>query len=152
MKKLFVYGTLRTDMYNYKKFLKDKILQSELAYVKGSLYEIKGVLYPALIPGDHMIAGEIMEVDDDAIFTTLDELEGYHGEANDANEYDKVMMDIYDDRGEIIDYLPVYVFNTRKEERKKLLSSQILEHDYVAFMAKKGNCRIRLSYQSCQFL
>lgn len=147
MKKIFVYGTLRTDMYNYKKFLKDKIIQSELAYVKGSLHEIKGVLYPALISGDDMIAGEIMEIDDDDIFAVLDELEGYHGEHNDHNEYDKIMMDIYDDRSIIIDHLPVYVFNTQKEEHRKLLSSKILENDYVAFMAKKGNCRIHLSYE-----
>ena len=86
MKRIFVYGTLRTDMYNYEKYLKDKIIQSELAYVKGSLHEIKGVIYPALIEGDDMIAGEIMEVDDDQIFDELDELEGYLGELHMDNE------------------------------------------------------------------
>lgn len=144
MKRIFVYGTLRTDMYNYEKYLKDKIIQSELAYVKGSLHEIKGVIYPALIEGNEMIAGEIMEVDDDEIFHELDELEGYLGEQHIDNEYDKVICPIYDDRGNVIDHLPVYMYNIRNEKQKNRLSSRIMECDYVAFMCKKGNCHIRL--------
>ena len=60
MKKIFVYGALRTDMYNYKKYLQKKIIRSELAYVKGSLHEVKGMVYPALVAGEDMVAGEIM--------------------------------------------------------------------------------------------
>lgn len=131
-------------MYNYEKYLKDKIIQSELAYVKGSLHEIKGVVYPALIDGEDMIAGEIMEVDDDHIFDELDALEGYLGDMHIDNEYDKVIRSIYDDQGNEIDCLPVYVYNMRNEHQKNRLSSRIIEGDYVAFMCKKGNCRIRL--------
>lgn len=131
-------------MYNYEKYLKDKIIQSELAYVKGSLHEIKGVVYPALIDGENMIAGEIMEVDDDHIFDELDALEGYLGDMHIDNEYDKVIRSIYDDQGNEIDRLPVYVYNMRNEHQKNRLSSRIMEGDYVAFMCKKGNCRIRL--------
>lgn len=131
-------------MYNYEKYLKDKIIQSELAYVKGSLHEIKGVVYPALIDGEDMIAGEIMEVDDDHIFDELDVLEGYLGDMHIDNEYDKVIRTIYDDQGNEIDRLPVYVYNMRNENQKNRLSLRIMEGDYVAFMCKKGNCRIRL--------
>lgn len=144
MKKIFVYGTLRTDMYHYKQYLKEKIIQSELAYVKGSLHEIKGVIYPALIEGNDMIAGEIMEIDDDHIFEILDELEGYHGSSDPRNEYEKITMNIYDDQGEIVDRLPVYVYNTANATYQQKLSMKILENDYVAYMAKKGNCRIKL--------
>lgn len=136
--KIFVYGSLRTGMYNYDKYLKGNIIQSELAYVKGSLHEIKGVVYPALVDGDDMIVGEIMELADDQILPALDELEGWNKEGDIHNEYNKVMMDIYDDLGTHITNLPVYAFNTTNPLHKDLLGDVIESHDYVKHVYEKA--------------
>ena len=136
--KIFVYGTLRTGMYNYDKYLDGKIIQSELAYVKGSLHQIKGVVYPALVDGMHMIAGEIMELNNEDLVKELDALEGFVGEGNINNEYDKITTDIYDDVGNVIDQLPVYFYNIRNSKQLNQLGSEITCCDYVKFIYQKG--------------
>lgn len=131
MTKIFVYGTLREGMYNYEKYLKGRVRLKQQAYVKGLLYNIKGVVYPALLPGDQWICGEIMEIEDDMITKELDELESYYGEGNIHNEYDKQMMDIYDKDKHMIAQLPVYLFNLRNPKHQNCLGEIISSGDYV---------------------
>ena len=139
--KIFVYGTLRTGMYNYDKYLKGKIIQSELAYVKGSLHEIHGVSYPALIVGEDMIAGEIMELAQEHIMDELDELEGWIKEGDPQNEYHKIIVDIYDDLGSKIQRLPVYFFNLDNPKHTGLLGERIACKDYVKYIYKQADAR-----------
>ena len=133
MAKIFVYGTLREGMYNSETYLKGRVRNRTFGYVKGDLYQIKGVVYPALIEGNGRVLGEIMEIEGEEILSELDELETYYGEGNIDNEYDKVWMDIEDAQGAIIAHLPVYVFNMRNPKHQDMLGAQIVSGDYVAF-------------------
>lgn len=137
MERFFVYGSLREGMYNYVRYLKGRIIKNQQGFVKGELYTIKGVVYPALLSGEHFIAGEIMQIQDTNIWKELDELESYHGEGNVENEYHKVMMDIYDEHKVLVEQLPVYMFNMDKPSHKNILNERILSGDYVAYMKQK---------------
>ena len=75
MATIFVYGTLLEGCRNYDRLLKGRVRSIQTAYVKGTLYSLKGVDYPALVDGDSFIRGEQMEVADD-VLPLLDELEG----------------------------------------------------------------------------
>ena len=132
MKKMFVYGTLRVGMYNYEKYYKDYDSFRGNGYVKGLLHTIKGKVYPALTEGECMILGEIHEVPDE-IQDTVDLMEGFFGKGRLENEYDKIVSPIYDAEGKIIDHLPVYFYNLRNKENRKLLGDVIACGDYVAY-------------------
>lgn len=137
MAKIFVYGSLRKGMYNYDTYLKDKCTYVEDGYVKGELYSIRGVSYPALIFGESFIKGEIYEVSKE-VETALDVLEGYL--PNDPkNEYDKILCDIYDEHKNITGKrISTYMFNMKKTEHKGILEDHILENDYVVYMSKRS--------------
>lgn len=134
MTRIFVYGTLREGMYNYDIYLKGKTSNIQKAYVKGELYQLEGVAYPALLDGDAYITGEIMELQDKELLLALDQMEGFIEDGHIDNEYDRKLMDIYDENEQCIDQLPVYFYNCRKEENRKRLGKRILSNDYVLFV------------------
>lgn len=130
---IFVYGSLRKGMYNYTKYLEGKSTFIDFGSVQGSLYALHGVEYPALLPGDHTILGEIYEIDEE-VASAIDKLEGYQS-GNIHNNYDKKIATITCCDRQI--ELPVYFFNMKKEENIKMLAELIQEHDYVAYMQNK---------------
>lgn len=78
--KIFVYGTLMKDFRNYNKYLKNHVLKIEKGYVKGKLYHMPYLDFPALIDGDEIIQGEVLTIDDiKTILPLVDEMEGYKG-------------------------------------------------------------------------
>ncbi|WP_294580616.1 gamma-glutamylcyclotransferase [uncultured Thomasclavelia sp.] len=131
MIKSFVYGTLRKGIYNYDLYLKGKNTFKCNAYIKGSLKTIKGKVYPAFLPeGSNLIIGELHEVDD-KLAKQLDELECYYGKDDPRNEYNRELLDIYNQDGEIIDQAYVYIFNMDNPENKDIIGEEIECHDYV---------------------
>lgn len=137
MARIFVYGTLRKEMYNYDQYLKDKQSFREYGYIKGKLMSLKGRKYPAfLLEGNDMVLGEIHEVDDEFI-KVLDVLESYFGENNPNNEYNKIVCDIYDDNETIIEQIPVYVYNDKNESNARLLDKEI-GNDFVKYFLNKS--------------
>lgn len=136
MKKMFVYGTLRVGMYNYNKYYKGYHSFRGNAYVKGELHALKGKVYPALIPGDEMILGEIHEVPDE-VQNEVDLMENFFGDGNIENEYDKIVNDIYDIDGNVIDRLPVYFYNMRNSQNRKMLGDIIRCNNYVTYIEQK---------------
>lgn len=136
MKKMFVYGTLRVGMYNYEKYYKEHDSFRRNAYVKGLLHTIRGKVYPALTEGENMILGEIHEVPDE-VQDAVDLMEGFFGEGNMENEYDKTLTEIYGADGKVVDFLPVYFYNVRSPRNRKLLGDIITCNDYVAYLRKK---------------
>lgn len=138
MKRMLVYGTLRVGMYNYDKYYKEHDSFRRNAYVKGRLYTIRGKDYPALTEGDRMILGEIHEVPDQ-VQDEVDLMEGFFGEGNIENEYDKIVSEIYDADGTVIDHLPVYFYNVRNPRNRELLEDVILCNDYVMHLRGKYN-------------
>lgn len=95
-KKIFVYGSLREDFFNYDKYLKGKVSAPTLATVKGKLYHLSHKGYPALLDGDDEVIGEIMEMKDfhkDII--PMDKMEGYiSSEDKSLNEYTRTLMTV----------------------------------------------------------
>ncbi len=134
--KIFVYGTLREGQYNYDKYFKGHVLHKEEGYVKGSLYTIKGVVYPALIDGDDMVLGEILTLNEHVCMQDVDEMERYYGEGCIENEYNKIPCMIYDKDLNPLTYLPVYKYNLDNPKQRNLLEDKIEENDYVAYRKK----------------
>ena len=138
--KIFVYGTLRKGMYNYDIYLRDENSFRGYAYIKGSLLSVNDRNYPAyLMEGHDMILGEIHEISDETA-KKIDKLEGYFGEGDLRNDYNKIICDIYNDESQVIDHLPVYVWNQNKSKRYENLGDDIPSHDFVQFIQqrKKG--------------
>ena len=135
--KIFVYGTLRKGMYNYDIYLRDQDSFRGYAYIKGSLLSVNDKNYPAYImEGQDMILGEIHEMSDE-IAEKIDKLEGYLGEGNLRNDYNKIICDIYDGDHQVIDHLPVYVWNQNKVRRHAILGDDIPSHDFVQFVQQR---------------
>lgn len=135
--KIFVYGTLRKGMYNYDLYLRDENSFRSYAYIKGSLLTVENRQYPAYLQeGQDMIVGEIHEIRDETM-KVIDELEGFRSEGHLQNEYDKVVCDIYDEAGHVIDHLPVYVWNQDNINRNHRLGEDIPSHDYVQYIQQK---------------
>lgn len=135
MNRVFVYGTLREGMYNYEKYYKGHVRKKQMGYVKGELYTIKDKVYPALIEGEQMILGEILELDESFSQAAVDEMEGHYGEDCIHNEYNKIICDIYDmDQKTVIDRLPVYMYNLKNPQQKDALQKRIVSGDYVSHL------------------
>ena len=67
------------------------------------------------------------------IVDQLDELESYFGENNIDNEYNKIVCDIFDEDGQVIDQIPVYVYNIYNSANVKLLDAVIISGDFVKY-------------------
>ena len=86
--KIFVYGSLRSDMFNYERLLKGKVSKVYKGEIRGNLFHLDNKGYPAVIPGDGIIKGEIMELKDfKKSLIELDDLENYTEDNNINCEY-----------------------------------------------------------------
>lgn len=86
--KIFVYGSLRSDMFNYNKLLNGKVYKVYKGTIKGRLFHLDNKGYPAVIPGNENIFGELMELKDfNKSLEELDELENYTEDNNENCEY-----------------------------------------------------------------
>lgn len=138
MVRVFVYGTLRQGMYNYETYYKGHVVKRRMGYVKGELYTIKHKPYPALIQGNDLVLGEIMDMDESFSLKDVDEMEGFYGYGRIDNEYDKVICDIYDvDRKSIIDRIPVYMYNMKNPKHENTIDQRIACGDYVEYIKNK---------------
>ena len=133
MKNIFVYGTLLEGCRNYDLYLKGHVHQVTPALVKGTLYSLKMRHYPALLPGDEFIHGEMMEVDDEVI-PAIDRLESYMP-GNLYNEYNKEDAQIYDTDRNPLCVLPVYFYNIAHPGQRDLPEVRILSNDYRQWLS-----------------
>lgn len=74
--KVFVYGTLMKGFWNYKWLLEGRIKRITPGRIHGLLYHLPQG-YPALLRGNEIIEGEVMEPVDENLLKSLDRLEGY---------------------------------------------------------------------------
>lgn len=111
--KLFVYGSLMTDFFNYNKLLKDKVIKAEKAFVFGTLYHLNKKGYPGLInQGNTKVYGEILTINDyDEVLIKMDLLEGFRGDFSTENEYNRMPMTVVKERTKENLELDVYVYN-----------------------------------------
>lgn len=121
IEKIFVYGSLRSDMFNYDKLLKGKVAKVDKGTVKGELFHIENKGYPAVIPGNSIIKGEIMELKNfEKSLVELDELENYTEDNNINCEYLRKVVDVELENGEIekayyYEYNPKADINSKDE-------------------------------------
>ncbi|MGL5694577.1 MAG: gamma-glutamylcyclotransferase family protein [Peptostreptococcaceae bacterium] len=93
--KVFVYGSLRSDMFNYEIYLDGKVTNNEKSTIDGDLFHIDNKGYPAVVPGDGEVVGELMEFKDfEGTLKELDELEAYEEGKEDENEYNRKVVDV----------------------------------------------------------
>ncbi|SCY96977.1 gamma-glutamylcyclotransferase family protein [Alkaliphilus peptidifermentans] len=101
IQKLFVYGSLMENFYNYNRYLKGKVLTRNHVRTRGALYHLIDKGYPAMIEGNDFIYGELIEVEDwGNTLRDLDTLENYYGERNINNEYNRVLIEVETIKGE----------------------------------------------------
>ena len=117
MAKIFVYGTLLEGCRNYLRYLDGHVHQIMPAYVKGTLYSLKGRDYPALLPGSDFIHGEPGSPD---------------------NEYEKVSAQIYDEEKQPLCTLPVYVYNIDRPDQRELIEARIISNDYRKWLSSRA--------------
>lgn len=132
MKQIFVYGSLRKGMYNYERYLKGKSRFIAKGYVKGTLYTLKDVSYPALIDGNDKVVGEIYEVTED-VLAEIDALEGC--QLTSFGEYKKQQKTIYVQNKQCL--LDVYSYNLNYKNNRERLNAVISHGDYVRHMQKQ---------------
>ncbi len=136
--KFFVYGTLRDGMYNYDLYLKGKVKKKQRAYVKGTLYSLKGKVYPALLEGDRWIVGDLFEAEDNQeLLEQLDQLESFYGEGCIDNEYNRINKLVVDENYEEIGECPIYFYNIKNPKLRETLGEIIEENDYCLYQLNK---------------
>lgn len=131
MEKVFVYGSLRTDFWNYDKVLKNRVKHVQKGYIKGDLYHLPAG-YPAIVSGEGNVYGEVFTISQDKIIKSLDLLEGYLGEGQD-NLYERKKCQVKLEDG-TEESCWAYIYVDEKMARKK--GKYIKEGDWKVFMNK----------------
>lgn len=109
---VFVYGSLRMGYFNYDKYLKGHVKNVRSARVKGKLYHMPNKGYPALVDGNDYVYGEVMEIDNyKEVMVSMDEMEGYFGEENKDNEYNRIPLNVEILQSNSIEKCYVYKYN-----------------------------------------
>lgn len=118
IERVFVYGSLRTDMFNYKTYLDGKVEESIKGTISGDLFHIKNKGYPAVIPGEGEVVGELMTFKDfESVLKELDELEAYEEGKESENEYNRKIVDVKIAEGTVIKAY-YYEYNPSAEYNK----------------------------------
>ncbi|NLM57530.1 MAG: gamma-glutamylcyclotransferase [Clostridium sp.] len=105
--KVFVYRTLMKDFQYYKIYLEGRIKHITPGRTYGLLYHLPEG-YPALLPGNEIIEGEVMEPVDEDLLKALDMLEDYD-ESSSNNLYVREMRTITTEDGQEVNCW-IYIF------------------------------------------
>ena len=118
--KVFVYGTLKRGLYNHRLLTQAKYLGEGVLHDYGVFNMPVG--YPGIkeAKGKHVI-GEVYEVTDNEL-RMLDRLEGYSGEGNKFNLYDRELV-VVNVEGNIKEEAYVYVWHDRKPNTEEFIES-----------------------------
>jgi gamma-glutamylcyclotransferase (GGCT)/AIG2-like uncharacterized protein YtfP len=94
-RRLFVYGSLMEGFSNYERAFRGRVISRMPGLTRGLLYHQPKKGYPAMIPGDNWVNGELLELEDfDELLKTGDLIEGYEGPLGPDNEYDRRTAEI----------------------------------------------------------
>ena len=103
VERVFVYGSLRSDMFNYKTHLEGKVKENVKGTIEGDLFHIENKEYPAVVPGDGEVVGELMTFNDfESTLKDLDELEAYEEGKENENEYNRKIVNVKISEGTVI--------------------------------------------------
>lgn len=138
---LFVYGSLREGFFNYDKYLSGKVSEKKDASLKNMrLYHMPYKGYPAIIPGEDVVLGEIIvinEEDYEATVAAMDEMEGFISEGNPKNEYHKVILEVENLQTKEKENCFVYFYNKNKDKSFDSESVYIQDGDWKKYMLSK---------------
>lgn len=120
-KKMFVYGSLMENFFNYDKFLKGHVLEIKKGCVYGTLYHLHNKGYPGFImEGDDPVFGEIISFRfSESLQNALDKLEGYRGIYHGENAYNRCQLDVYECKTQLKERLDVYVYNMNASKNQE---------------------------------
>ncbi|MGI5909790.1 MAG: gamma-glutamylcyclotransferase family protein [Sphaerochaetaceae bacterium] len=94
--RIWVYGSLMEGFFNYEKALVGKVVSRARSRVKGSVFHQLDKGYPALVPGEGWVYGELLELADfNGTLPVLDEIEEYYGPGDRRNEYDRLLTPVF---------------------------------------------------------
>lgn len=131
--RVFVYGTLMKGFENYKRYLEGRINRITPGRIRGLLYHLPEG-YPALLPGNELIEGEIMEPVDENLLKTLDRLEDYD-EGSSNNLYVREIRSISTEDGEAMNcWVYIYVDERYAKEHGILVP----DGNWRKFMGRQG--------------
>ncbi len=132
--RLFVYGTLRKGLYNYYQYLHENSDFQGYAYIKGCLMETHSGDMPAyLMEGEDMILGEIYEISQETL-SIIDKLANYTENHVSSNTYIRQKEYVYNEKGEVIDNVYIYVYNMDNLANIASIGDYIKENDYIQFL------------------
>ena len=134
----FVYGSLRAGFFNYDKYLAGKVSKKINAKLENMrLYHMPYKGYPAITPGDDVILGEIMVINEDDYEETMeamDKMEGFISENNPENEYHKVVLEVENLQTKEKEKCYVYFYNKDKDNIFDKEAEYISHGDWKKYM------------------
>lgn len=125
--RVFFYGTLRTGFTRRPQIGVD----SKLTFVghgsiQALLFDLG--LYPAAVPGDGRVWGEVFEIDDPlSVLTRLDAIEGYRPATPEQSLYTRMQAPVALEGGRTVSAW-VYFYNAPLGQASQILSGDYLEH------------------------
>lgn len=122
---LFAYGSLMNNLFNYDRYLHHATIGEPVkARVRGSLFHLKEKGYPALLPGEGWVYGEVFILkDSDDVLTRLDKLESYNQD-HQPNEYKRevLIVELWNQETQAYDQeAPAYVYRYAVENDSNFL-------------------------------
>ncbi len=128
--KVFVYGSLRSGMFNYEKLLNGKVKGVDKGTICGELFHIENKGYPAVICGDEEVAGELMEFKDfEKTLVELDELENFK-ELDNNSEYLREIVEVSLENG-TKEKAYFYKYNTKSILNRKDKLLKVNSGDWI---------------------
>lgn len=135
---VFVYGSLREGFFNYDKYLKGKVVSIKPAKLENKIvYHMPYKGYPAIMEGNGVVYGEIMEIIPkiyDETMEAMDIMEGFKGEGNPENEYHKTILEAVHLDTEKKEECYVYYYNPAIDDRFKDEAIFVENGDWVKHM------------------
>lgn len=125
--------------FNSEKALRGKVEKRIKAKAKGKLYHLANKGYPAMVPGEDTVYGELLVIEDlDDIFPILNEIENYFGENNPNNEYNRIVIEVetLDGKKELA---YVYQYNDENVKNQKDEKIYISSGDWREYMRERGD-------------
>jgi gamma-glutamylcyclotransferase (GGCT)/AIG2-like uncharacterized protein YtfP len=133
LNKVFVYGTLMKNFWNHKRYLEGRISRIIPGKTYGLLYHLPEG-YPALLAGNKIVKGEVIEPVDENLLKSLDRLEGYvEGRSN--NLYVRDIKNILTEDGEeMVCWVYIYTDERYAQDNGILVP----DGDWRKFMEERG--------------
>lgn len=133
---IFVYGSLRKGFFNFDIYLKGKVKSVKHAEITGyELYHMPYKGYPAVLPGNNTILGEVIEFDDyDSTLKAIDKMEGFFGEGNPDNEYTRKLVKVKLTDDESYEECYSYFYNKDLDKRFQNEAVYIKNGDWKNYM------------------